>query len=270
MSFRHPLPTALKMLLGLAMLVLSNGCAEKPVGPVFNLYGYQRIAVVPFDNNTQDPALASALQDEMTSEVVNLNAVPVIDAGQVAVYLKAIQAKSSDVPTDPELRQKISQHFKCDILLIGSAEGYNEFLKDEAPKRSDSGWGFYTDRKVVIYVSTKLMDPTSGGLLWARNKSWGSSWHNTWNPLPVPASVMIPDQIGQFIDLANLVSNRINHKVDVEPLAIDENSGGGLIYLKSQAFAGLRNTAINEAVGSLVRDFRGQGNWTPALRNNNQ
>ncbi|HEY5040025.1 MAG TPA: hypothetical protein VIJ93_13235, partial [bacterium] len=121
-------PVFLKTALTLAVVLLFNGCAEKPVGPAFNLYGYQRLAVIPFDNNTQDPALANAVQNEMTSEVVNLNAVPVIDAAQVAVYLKSIRAKSSDVSTDPRLRQKIAQNFKCDILLVGSSEGYNEFL----------------------------------------------------------------------------------------------------------------------------------------------
>src|ERR1035438_282557 len=105
----YGLPILLKTLLALAVVVSFNGCADKPVPPLFNLYGYQRLVVIPFDNNTQDPALAGALQDEMTSEIVNLNAVPVIDAGQVAAYLGSIQAKASDVSTDPGLRQKISQ-----------------------------------------------------------------------------------------------------------------------------------------------------------------
>src|SRR5580700_4019283 len=114
--------------------------------------------------------------------------------------------------------------------IIGSAEGYNEFLKDEAPTRTDQGWGFYTDRKVVVTNNAKLMDPASGSLLWFRNKNWGSSWHNTFNPLPVPATVMLPGLLGQFVDLANLVINRVDHKVDVEPPAVDETYDGPPIY----------------------------------------
>jgi len=114
-----------------------------------------------------------------------------------------------------------------------------------------------------------LMDPASGGILWSRNKNWGSSWHNTWNPLPIPLSVMLPGLLGQFVDLANLVVNRVNHNVDVEPLAMDENSGGGLIYPQSRAFAGLRRKAIVAAVNSLVDDFQGRCGWTPQLRPNN-
>ncbi len=256
----------LKAAWALTIVFLFSGCAEQPVPPVFCLYGYQRLAVIPFDNNTQDPALAAALQDEMTSEIVNLNAVPVIEAGQVAAYLKSIPAKASDVPTDSGLREKIAQHFKCDIFLTGSVEGYNEFLKDEEPQRSDSGWGFYTDRKVIVTNNAKLMDPSSGSLLWFRNKNWGSSWHNTWNPLPIPETVTLPGPLGQFVDLVHLVQYRLDNKVDVEPPSLDENPSGALIYPRSRAFAGLRQKAIVAAVGSLVCDFQGHYNWTPGLR----
>jgi len=254
------------MALALAAVYLFSGCAAKPVPPAFSLYGYQRLAVIPFDNNTQDPALAVALQDEMTSEIVSLNAVPVIEAQQVAAYLKTIPAKASDVPTDQGLRQRIAQHFKCDILLIGSAEGYNEFLKDEAPVRADNGWGFYTDRKVVVTNNAKLMDPASGSLLWFRNKNWGSSWHNTWNPLPVPETVMLPGLLGQFVDMVNLVKYRLDHKVDVEPVAMDENTDGDLIYPQSRAFTGLRQRAIVACAGSMVDDFQGHCGWVPGVR----
>ena len=258
-----------KITLILAAVCLFGGCAAKPVPPVFSLYGYQRLAVIPFDNNTQDPALAGALQDEVTSEIVNLGALPVIDAVQVAAFLKSIQAKASDVPTDAGLRQNIAQHFKCDLLLTGSAEGYNEFLKDEAPQRADSGqWGFYTDRKVVVTNNAKLMDPDSGGILWSRNKNWGASWHNTWNPLPVPETVILPGLLGRFVDLVNLVKYRLDNKVDVEPPAIDENPGGALIYPQSRAFAGLRQKAVVAAVNSLVDDFQGHCGWTPGLKAN--
>ena len=263
-------PVLLKTVLTLTLVILFGGCAPKPVPPVFGLYGYQRLAVIPFENNTQDPALAGALQDELTSEVVNLGALPVIDAVQVAVFLKSIRAEASDAPTDAELRQHIAQHFKCDLLLVGSAEGYNEFLKDEAPIRADNGqWGFTTDRKVVVTNNARLMDPASGGILWSRNKNWGASWHNTWNPLPVPDTVILPGLLGQFVDLVNLVKYRLDNKVDVEPPSIDENPSGVLIYPRSRAFAGLRQKAIVAAVNSLVDDYQGHCGWTPGLRTNN-
>ncbi len=260
----------MKSALILTLVFLFSGCVPKPVPPIFGLFGYQRLAVIPFDNHTQDPALAGALQDEMTSEIVNLGALPVIDAVQASAFLKSIRAKASDVPTAAGLRQNIAQHFKCDILLVGSAEGYNEFLKDESPQRADNGqWGFYTDRKVVVTNNAKMMDPDSGGILWSRNKNWGSSWHNTWNPLPVPVTVALPGLLGQFVDLINLVKYRLDNQVDVEPPSTDENPSGVLIYPQSRAFAGLRQKAIVAAMNSLVDDFQGHCGWTPGLKANN-
>jgi len=262
--------TLVKTTLISAAVCLFAGCAPKPIPPVFSLYGYQRLAVIPFDNHTQDTALAGALQDEVTSEIVNLGALPVIDAAQVAAFLKSIPASASDVPTDSGLRQNIAQHFKCDLLLVGSAEGYNEFLKDEEPKRADDGhWGFYTDRKVVVTNNARLMDPASGGIVWSRNKNWGASWHNTWNPLPVPDSVTLPGQLGRFVDLVHLVKNRLDHQVDVEPPSLDENPSGALIYPQSRAFTGLRQKAIVATANSLVVDFQGRCNWTPGSKPTN-
>ncbi len=249
----------------LTIAFIIAGCASAPpvpVPPAFNLYIYNRVAVIPFDNNTQDPALAKALQEEMTSEIVNVNAASVIDPGQVAAYLKAVKAKASDVATDMNLRQRVAAHFKCDLLLIGSAEAYNEFLKDDTPKHTDQGWGFYTKRKVVVNSKAKIMDAQNGTILWT-NKGNGWSWDNKWNPLPIPNNVAVFDQIGQFVDLANLVKNRVTNKNDEEPLVMDENSGGGLIYPKSSMFADLRGKAIYQSIQSMTGDFYGSNGWQP-------
>jgi TolB-like protein len=260
-----------KTTLILAAVCLFSGCAGKPVPPLFSLYGYQRLAVIPFDNHTPDPALAGDLQEELVSEIVNVGALPVIDADQVAAFLKSIGANASDVPTDEGLRQKIAQHFKCDLLLVGSAEGYHEFLKDEAPQRAENGqWGFLTERKVVVTNNARLMDPASGGILWSRNKNWGTSWHNTWNPLPVPPTVVLPGLLGTFVDLVNLVKYRLDNQTDVEPASsTDLNPSGALIYPQSRAFSRLRQKAIVAAVGSLVDDFQGHCGWTPGFSANN-
>ncbi len=262
--------------LAMAVLALAfQGCAgpEKPVAPAFNLYGYQRLAVIPFDNSATDPALPQALQDEMTDEIVGLNALPVIDAVQVAAYLKSIHQNAEDVPTNPGLRQKVAQQFKCDILLLGSATGYRETLKDTAPEHlpdpqtSQLKWGFHTNRKVVVNIGAKLMEPASGGLLWSQ-KGQGNAWFNSWNPLPIPDAVVVPDQLGQFVDLANLFRKRVMKETDSEPNTLSENDPNVLLYPKSSAFTDLRKKAVYQAVNYIVGDFRGSANWTPAAKGN--
>lgn len=275
----------------IALGLFFTGCAEKPVPPVFNLYGYQRLAVVPFDNPTQDPALGKAVADEITDEILNLGAVPVIDAKQVAAYLRSVGAKASDVQTDSDLRNRIAKKFNCDLLLLGSAVGYTEILKDTTPQRlTDSSgiskWGFYTYRKVIVEANARLMDPGTGSLVWSgKNKGW--SWLNTWNPLPIPEDVATENNVNRFLNLANvvggsvaspqvnrvlnvtnLVKYRLNHATDQEPVVVDETNRDTLVYPKSAAFANLREKAIQQTMNGIAEDFRGHCNWVPQTKGN--
>lgn len=255
--------------LALVSVILLAGCARAPVAPVANIYGYQRLAIVPFENNTQDPALQKAVQDQMTDLLLQLNAVVIVDAARVGAYLKSINASPADVETNDAIRQKLAAKFKCDIIMTGACQGYTEFLKDEAPKKltnPDTGaaeWGFYTNRKVVVDTSARILEAENGGLIWSQ-KGNGYSWLNTWNPLPIPASVTVPEEVSSLFNLANLVNSRVlNNKKDVEPIALDGNPDGKLIYPKSAAFADLRNKAIYQSVSAMTDDFRGSHGWVP-------
>ena len=220
------------------------------------------MAVIPFEEQTKDPVLGQAVQEEMVSEILALNAMPVIEAAQVGAYLKSIQADPSAIATDADLRKKIGQKFQCDILLVGTATGYTEILKDTAPERkSDGQWGFMTDRKVHVNATAKLMDPANGTLLWTQ-KNGGYSYENTWNPLPVPGDA-VPALLQPFADLANLVKNRLEGKNDNEPAVVDENDPNILIYPQSHYFAKLRQNAVAAMVNAMVDDFRGHCGWTP-------
>lgn len=265
MSRLNRLPVLSKVLLGFSVGLLFTGCAEKPVPPVFSLYGYQRLAVVPFDNQTQDPALAGAVANEMTEEVVNIGALPLIQSSQVAVFLKEQGASPEDLLTNDRLRKSVGKKFQCDILLMGSADGYDEFLKDTAPQQSGDQSGFYTNRKVIVNASAKLVDVTSGSLLWSdKNKGW--SWYNTWNPLPVPIDEQIMAHLGMVGALASLVKNRVLNEGEVEPPSCGENPSPSLIYPKSHYFNELRQKAIYQTINGIVDDFRGHCGWTPQLR----
>ncbi|HET9870801.1 MAG TPA: hypothetical protein VFR02_09945 [bacterium] len=253
--------------LGLVLSVgIFTGCgAPRVYPPAFSLYGYQRIVVVPFDDQTQDPALGITLQSEMEDQVLSLNAVPLVDAKQTAAYLKGLKADPASVATDPELMKKIAQKFKADLLLVGAATGYVEILKDEAPQQDSSGhWGFNTFRKVSVAGKAQLLDPASGSLVWS-GKNQGYSYTNTFNPLPIPAGVRLPAGLDGVLGMANLVKNRVLGKDDREPATLDENDPNVLLYPNSHYFAHLREEATYELVNAMVDDFRGHNGWTPGM-----
>lgn len=266
-----------KPLAALAFVLILAGCTEKPAPPTFSLYGYQRMAVVPFGNQTLDTALSGSVADEMTNEIVQINAVPIIQASQVATFLNEQGASPDDLLTNDKLRKSLGKRFQCDILLMGSADGYVEFLKDETPQRvvvndktGEAKWGFYTDRRVMVNASAKLLDVSTGSLLWSQ-KNQGSSWYNTWNDLPmIPGSLQLPDQVKSLIDVSSLARHRHYHEGDQEPDFIDQNNPNVLIYPKSQYFSQLRQNALVQTVRGMVADFRPHGGWTPGLKGNTQ
>jgi len=221
------------------------------------------VAVIPFDNQTQDPALGAAVQSEMVDQISQLNAVPLVDVAQTGAYLKSLRADPASVAANPDLMREIAQHFKADLILVGSSTGYLEILKDQAPQRSDDGrWGFNTFRKVSVAARAQLLDPSSGSLVWSQ-KNQGYSYTNTFNPLPIPPGLQLPDQVNGLLDLANLVKNRVLQKDDREPASFDENSSGQLLYRQSHYFAKLREDATYEVVNAIVDDFRGHNGWVP-------
>jgi hypothetical protein len=235
--------------------------------PIFSLYPYQRILVIPFENRSPDPDLARELQEGITGQIVGLGAVSVLDADQVDAYLKKTRTATALAVNDPEQRKKLGEEFQADLILVGTAEGYGEYLKDRPPERvvlndstGEAEWGFHTDRKVTVQGSAKLVEVASGSLLWTK-KSDAYSAYNSWNPLPIPGSLQMPEQLKQFIDLAALVKHRVQHGKDGEPASSEGR--GELIYPKSDNFAGLRRKALNHSVNYLVSDFRGRNGWTP-------
>lgn len=257
--------------LGLAILLtlpVLEGCGTPPpVPPAFNLYGYKSLAVVPFENQSPDPDLPVGLSEEMTDELAGLNALPIIQASQVAVFLKSQKAAPSDLLTSDPLRQALQARFKCDLLMMGTAQGFSEILKDDAPVRQTGSdgqpqWGFTTHRKSIVDASFKLLDASTGNLLWSR-KNKGYSWHNTWNPLPVPPEVVILSEIDRFIHLPDLFRHRLIQEGDQEPMTMDQNDLNILIYPNSHGFRELRSNAIHQTVYDLVEDFRGHEGWLP-------
>lgn len=253
-------------LTGLLALTVWEGCGPppKPAPPSFSLYGYKGLAVIPFQNQSTDPDLAAGLSEEMTDELAGLDAVPIVQSSQVAAYLKAQKAAPSDLLTNDRLRHDLQARFKCDVLMMGTAQAYTEILKDETPVHNDQGqWGFTTRRKAIVKGSFQLVDASTGNLLWSR-KNEGYSWHNTWNPLPIPEGISLPSEIDRFIHLADLVRHRVMKDGDHEPPVMSENDHSILIYPTSHAFQELRQNAIHETVYDLAEDFRGHEGWVPS------
>jgi hypothetical protein len=259
--------------LALAAVFLFAGCGSKPRPPVFSLHDFQRLVVVPFENGSVDDGLPPDLEDQMAALVANLRAVPVIQASQAAAHLKTLGASAADVALDDALRGKLAKKFNADLIMAGSADAYEETLKDGEPTRKvldpETGkaeWGYMSYRRVEVRVTARLLDPATGSLLWSGNAR-GYSYDNKWNVLPIPGHIKLPPVEG-LENLIRLVKRKARE--------LDEDDGRRpgarpdrvrLLYKRSAFFADLREKAVFQAVNYMVNDFRGRGGWYPGIEN---
>lgn len=249
-------------LLGSVLLFSFSGCAQKPRPPAFSLYGYKGIAFLPFANKTHDPELAPAVTDTLAGAVANLGAVPVVEGTQVSAFL------GQDAPagaSDANLRAKVSGRFKSDILMSGEVDDFEEILRDNEPERrvdkaGNGEWGYNTYRKSQVHFTIKILDAATGNLLWSQGAQ-GYSYKNVWTPLPIPGDITIPGDLEMIFKTAK-------RKIERDERDSTAGSPPPLRYKGSKAFANLRQQAIQEAVGAITADFRGQGGWTPGLKGN--
>lgn len=179
------------------------GCAAKPRPPAFNLYKHQRLVVLPFENLTQDPALGAAIQDDLLVGLVRLNAVPVAEQAQVASMIQKLALHDSGVQQgEAQLRQRIADVFKCDLIMVGTISAYLESVVEEEPKRIKKSykhktfkWGYRDTASTNISMTVKLIDATTGNLLWIR-KAPGAGKVSRWVDLPWPGEKAAPPAEG--------------------------------------------------------------------------
>lgn len=268
-SFGKALPWNTALFLGAILFV--QGCAPPvPRPPAFNLYQYDRVAVLPFVNDTRDPAMAADVEDQLSGRLANLDAVPVVQAAQVAKYLESIGADPTMIVLDDNIRAKVASRFKVDLLMTGVITSYEETRKEGEPERrvvnSQTGkaeWGINTFRRADLSVTAKLYDPATGSLLWTE-KSSGWSYTNEWTELPIPGSLRIPPIAGldELLRTAKVARDLVKEREEkAKPRPRGEKP---LLYLKSGKFKQLREDSIYQAVNYLMGDFYGSGGWKPA------
>jgi len=168
----------------------------KPVPPVYNLYGHQGLVLLPFANDSQDPALGHQVQDELAGQILRLNALPISEQGEVSRFL-AVEA-AGNAAADPNFRKRVALRFNSDLVMEGSVESYTESIEDKDPERmitdSKTGaakWGYYTVRQVGVAAVAKIFDASTGNLLWEK-RSRGNGNQQRWHDLDYPGDKTTP------------------------------------------------------------------------------
>ncbi len=277
------------------LFLLLSGCQVTPTPPIFPLYGHQGIILLPFDNYSQDGALAQAVQDGVTSDLVALNAAPIFEEGSVSDYLSGLKGNDTDPRTNPAVRQKLAKHFKGDLLLTCNVETYTESIQDNPPQRvmvdykdKTYKWGFNTVQQVKVTATAKLIDVANGNIAWMK-QAYGTGQVQNWTDLSYPGDRDAApaegwdgwrkknhdhdrddrgDRHGDDRDRSNGGKTVININIqNNQPQNQDPNAAPAgpapLLYQNNATIANLRQAAIARTVGWLTDDFKGHGGWYP-------
>ena len=253
-------------------LILLTGCfpPPKPTAPAFSLYGHQGLVILPFDNVSSDPALAQELQNNLTAQLVGLNAAPVYEQGTVSNYLSQIN-NSGDPSANPAVVQQLSQHFNADLVLTGTVESYVESTQVQPPQRvqtaifsSDHKWGYYTVQQVKITANAKIVNAANGSTIWVKN-AWGNGLNQVWTDIPYPADRTDPPGEGwdDYFHHHDHPEWRHHSEWDQQNNGNPYMSpGSALLYQSDANFSNLRGQAIAQTANWLSDDFKGHGGWT--------
>jgi hypothetical protein len=177
-----------RAIFALIFAVFWAGCgAFQPRPPAFSLYDRQRLVVLPFENLTQDSALAKTIQDDVIGGLVRLQACPIAAQDDVAAQIEKMGPGAGTLE-DNSARKKIAERFKSDTIMVGTVNSYSESVGEEQPRRLKQRdgtyrWGYADISKVNIGATVKLIDAGTGNILWVR-KATGEGTTQRWTDLP--------------------------------------------------------------------------------------
>ncbi len=142
--------------MGLFVLLFSS-CGSKQMMESFVREGVdpsyiKRVAVLKFENNSQDSYAAERLRNITMTQILSLGLFDVIDKAMVDVVLEE-QMLGDKVSLDKSTLRRIAKKLGVQALVVGSVDAYEE-------KRE----GSYT--YPVIALTLRLIDGASGEVIW--------------------------------------------------------------------------------------------------------
>ncbi|HET7747116.1 MAG TPA: CsgG/HfaB family protein [Vicinamibacteria bacterium] len=125
--------------------------------PNVDLAALKTVAVLPFENITQERAAADKVQKVFLTELLALGVFDVVEPGTVVKVLRAERAESADALAPADLK-RIGEAVKADALFMGS-------VIDFADNRSG------TTPAPEVTVALRLVEVQSGVTVWSMQKT---------------------------------------------------------------------------------------------------
>jgi TolB-like protein len=146
--------------LGVVLGVLvscASGGTTKYTHPNADLGAVKRVAVLPFENLTQDRSAGDKIQKIFLSELLSLEAFDVVEPGLVARTLKAERIDSMETVGPAEMK-RLGESLKAQGLFIGAVVDFAESRSGSTPAPE-------------VTIQLRLVETQSGVTIWSASKT---------------------------------------------------------------------------------------------------
>lgn len=154
---------ATRFLLLFVLVAVIAGCGGgtvKYINPSANLSYIKKIAILPFNNFSEDKYAGEKVRSALTIDMMSRHVFDVMEQGEVSKVLGMIFREEGfeegrAVQMDKEMVKMLGEKLGAQAVILGSV---NEF--------SSSRGGFSNN---VVSISVRMIDTSSGIILWQAN-----------------------------------------------------------------------------------------------------
>lgn len=136
------------------------GCPDKVttfVHPQADFSLIRKVAVLPLENLTQEPAAAEKVRQLLIIGMMSSGAVEVIDVGEVARAIRAASVANPAAPGSEEIR-KLGKELGVEAILAGSVQEFAQGRAAGAPATS-------------VAMVFRLIETEHGEVIWSASVS---------------------------------------------------------------------------------------------------
>ena len=149
-----------KALLAAPLLVLAAGCATtttKYLHPNIDFGALKAVAVLPFENLTQERTAGDKVQKVFTTELLSLGAFEIVEPGAVVKVLRSERIESVEALAPADLK-RIGESLKVDAFFIGSVVDFADNRTGSTPAPE-------------VTVQLRLVETQSGVTVWSTSRT---------------------------------------------------------------------------------------------------
>lgn len=151
--------TTLACMMLLATVFLT-GCRSTPtkyIHPNADLAAIKKVAVLPFENLTEDRSAGDKLQKIFLVELLSLQVFDVVEPGQVTKVLKTENIAGPDALSPADLK-RVGEALGSDGIFIGSVVDFEESRIGATPAP-------------LVTIQLRLIETQTGATVWSTSQS---------------------------------------------------------------------------------------------------